>query len=414
MDNVLYWLWLTECFGAGNKRLWEVLSRFDNEPKLAFEALSRGEVAGLSPTEKYNTSHVKLSKSEQVLRYCTARNYTVIPFDSEAYPDRLRGIYNPPPVLFCMGDLGSIDDDVAITVVGARVPSEYSVTLAARICSELALVGITIVSGFALGIDSSAHQGALKVHGKTIAVLGCGLDVSYPKENEAAKLRIAENGAVVTEFLPNTPPNRLNFPQRNRILSGLSLGTLVVEAGPRSGSLITAELALSQGRDVFCIPPANLFDERYSGVIKLLRDGAIPTFNHLDILYEYYENFSHRINSINPYSSYTSKDESVIFEQEILGQATRKPIKNTTPKPHKEALISAEIEEVEDTKESINFDELTETEAKAVRLIAERGSVIADEIADELDMSVSELLALLTELELYGIVKSQAGNRFSL
>lgn len=402
MNNTVYWVWLTQVFGPGNHRLWDMLATVGNDAQAAFNVLSGGGYAELTKVEKYNLGHTHLEQSEAVMAHCAGHDFTILTYDSEDYPNRLRGIYNPPPILFCMGEFGSLDDDVAISVVGARRPSEYSIRLAKRICEELEKVGVTLVSGFALGIDSMAHQAALKNGGKTIAVLGCGLDVDYPKENSGVKKLIAKRGVVVSEFFPGTQPDPRNFPQRNRILSALSLGTLVVEAGSRSGSLITAELALSQGRDVFCVPPGDLFDERYSGVIKLIRDGAIPTFNHLDILYEYYENFSHKLNSMNPYGYYTDKDASMVFND------------NSLQKDVKRREVNSPKAAEQPPRAKIDCEDLSGAEGAIVRLLEERGSLLADEIADALAMEAAEVLALLTELELYGIVNSQAGNRFSV
>ena len=148
--------------------------------------------------------------------------------------------------------------------------------------------GFAVVSGFALGLDSAAHRAVLKEDGCTAAVLASGLDVEYPKDNESAKKLIAKNGVVISEYLPGTRPDRSSFQNRNRIISGLCFGTLVTEAAEGSGALITADHAVEQGRCLFCIPPGDIFDKRYSGVIKYLREGAVCTFSHLDIIYEYH------------------------------------------------------------------------------------------------------------------------------
>lgn len=402
MEQTKYWLWLVQAFGAGNHRLWEVLGNFVN-PEQAYLALSSESAdIALTPAEKQSISTTHISQSESVITYCGKKEIRIITYEDGEYPNRLKGIYNPPAVLFCMGSLDFVDDDVAITVVGTRKPSDYSIKVAKKISSDLVKVGVTIVSGFALGIDSMAHRSALELDGRTIAVLGCGIDYDYPRENSRVKEIIARRGAVISEFFPGTRPDGRNFPIRNRILSALSLGTLVIEADKKSGSLITAELALQQGRDVFCIPPADLFDSRYSGVVRLIRDGAVPVFSYLDIIYEYYENFSHKLNSINSDDIYSDKEDSVLFEEKIIGQASaaeeKAPPEEKKPEPPKQ----------------VDYSDLSGEQTQIMRLFETCESISVDEIAAATDFDVSEILTTLTELELFGRIKALAGNRYSL
>lgn len=405
MDGTVYWLWLLQVMGSFQLASWGLLERFET-PEAIYNALKAGNTKGLSEAQAANARKIPLEQSTKLLDYCARHDMSVIPFDSDKYPTRLKGIYNPPILLFCMGDLSFIDDEVAITVVGTRRPSEYSLDVAKLICRELASVGVVIVSGFALGIDSVAHGAALSCKGRTVAVLGCGLDYDYPIQNTKLKRVIAQRGAVVSEFLPTTKPMSGYFPQRNRIMSGLSLGTLVVEANRRSGSLITADLAVQQGRDLFCIPPASVLDERYAGVIRFLRDGAIPVFSHLDILYEYYENFSHKLSSTNPYSEYAVKSDELAPLQE----------KERIIKPSRsKRVLSQEAQEVSEPNEpSVPLAEgLNETQIKIVKLLQQR-SLLADEIAVLSTLAVEEILAELTELEIAGVVRAGSGQRYSI
>ncbi|NMB30832.1 MAG: DNA-processing protein DprA, partial [Clostridiales bacterium] len=269
--------------------------------------------------------------------------------------------------------------------------------VAREICGNLANMGAVLVSGFALGIDSVAHGEALSHREKTVAVLGCGIDYDYPTSNTKLKRIIAKNGAVISEFLPGAPPLGPNFPQRNRILSGLSLGTLVIEAHKRSGALITAELSIQQGRDLFCIPPADLFDSRYSGVIRFLRDGAIPVFSHLDILYEYYENFSHKLTASNPYGDYSiTPQESSVF--------------NVNEKSSSKKQSKKKARQV---KKDIPYKDLDEDQTKIVKLLSDR-SYLADELSVLLEMPIDMVLTALTELEIMGIVNAESGQRYSI
>ncbi|NQT23051.1 MAG: DNA-protecting protein DprA [Candidatus Omnitrophica bacterium] len=208
----------------------------------------------------------------------------VITIDDKEYPSNLKHIYNPPKVLYVKGKIVP-KDHYSIAVVGARKSSTYGRETAARLARELAEKSITVVSGMARGIDTYAHRGALESGGRTIAVLGCGINIIYPPENKSLMEEISKSGAVISEFPINTPPLRRNFPMRNRIISGLSFGVVVVEAAEKSGSLITASLALEQGREVFSVP--GRVDTRLSrGTLALIKEGAKLVENVDDILEE--------------------------------------------------------------------------------------------------------------------------------
>ncbi|MDE6149116.1 MAG: DNA-protecting protein DprA, partial [Ruminococcus sp.] len=172
----------------------------------------------------------------------------------------------------------------SIAIIGARDADDYAISATKRISAELSAKGITIISGFARGIDSAAHQAALSSSGQTIAVLGCGIDYDYPRNSRNFKEQIAQNGAVISEYFPSSAPLPENFKVRNRIVSGLSDGILVIQAGESSGTLNTASHGLTQGKDIFVMPPHDIFSKYYKGNIGLLRDGAIPVYSSNDIL----------------------------------------------------------------------------------------------------------------------------------
>ena len=200
------------------------------------------------------------------------------------YPELLGEIHSPPPILFCKGDIHCFDRQ-AVAIVGSRRPSLAGTKISESLASGLAASGFIIVSGLARGIDTAAHRGALNAGGRTIAVMGCGIDTVYPSENRDLAGAIAQAGAVITEQLPGTPPLRQNFPQRNRIISGLALGTVVIEAGRTSGALITAACALRQNRSVFAIPATPGFS-RSRGTNRLLKEGATLVESVDDVLEE--------------------------------------------------------------------------------------------------------------------------------
>ena len=203
---------------------------------------------------------------------------------SKVYPDNLKNIYNPPEKLFVDGEILPSDNN-AIAIVGTRRASYYGMEQCEKLSYDLAIRGITIISGMARGIDSAAHRGALKAKGRTIAVLGSGHNHIYPPENKKLYGEIVKNGAVVSEYEPDIPPFRTNFPKRNRIISGMSKGVVIIEAPRKSGALITADFALEQGRDVFALP-GNISSARSSGTNALIKEGAKLVEGISDILEE--------------------------------------------------------------------------------------------------------------------------------
>ncbi|HWP99823.1 MAG TPA: DNA-processing protein DprA [Vicinamibacterales bacterium] len=207
-----------------------------------------------------------------VLDRASQAGVEALPWGDGRYPALLARIADPPPVLWLLGS-AEVLATPCVAVVGSRAPSPYALEVGERIAAELAERGLTVVSGLARGVDTAAHRGALTGGGRTVAILGSGPDVVYPAENAGLAARIRERGALLSELPPGTPPRAAHFPQRNRLISGLSLAVLVVEAGPRSGSLITARCALEQGREVMAVP-GSVLTERNRGAHALLRDGA--------------------------------------------------------------------------------------------------------------------------------------------
>lgn len=403
MDIRECWIWIAQVFGPANHRVWDLTKGYDDIKEFC-QALMDGRIDSLNEKEKRAVRTTHIEQTRKLIEFTESKGMNILTYDDISYPQRLRDIYNPPTVLFCYGNLDYVDDSITLAVVGAREPSQYSVEVAQSVCTELAKVGTVLVSGFAYGIDSIAHKCALLNKSRTIAVLGCGLDYDYPPENAKLKKIVAKDGAVISEFFPGTKPFRDNFRQRNRIISGLSLGVLVVEASSSSGSLSTASHALSQGKDIFCIPTHDVLDERYAGNSSLMRDGAIPVFSHLDIVYEYFENFSHKADSNNAFEDFLLK-------------------RNTVPDSRKDSLkrkskvnmsaIKKYSKPVAEEKSEIDVSALNETQKRIVSCLKER-IMYTDELAVTLKIDISELLTELTELEIDGTIKALSGKRYSL
>jgi len=286
MREELLWLALHLVAGVGPRVFRALLSEF-GDVRAVFDA-SYDELAAVRGLSQETARSIKGAlqsarfKSEQA---AIARlGAKIVTLGSPEYPENLRHIPSPPPVLYVLGTLEA-KDSFAISVVGTRTPTHYGRRTAEELAAELASMGLTVVSGLARGIDSCAHRGALNANGRTIAVLGSGLEHIYPAEHKPLAEKIAASGAVVTELPTDARPEPRNFPIRNRIISGLSLGTVVVEAGPTSGALITASRALEQGREVFAVP-GNIKTEKSRGTNRLIRQGAKLVVSAKDIVEE--------------------------------------------------------------------------------------------------------------------------------
>lgn len=286
------WVWFANLKGIMTRKKNELLELFGT-PASIYEA----DAAALAKTGILSRENIDAILSEEprktvdeTMEKLALNNISVITQQDGAYPELLKNIADPPVCLYIKGNMSH--DEISIAVVGSRRASGYGITTSRKISSELAEFGICVISGMARGIDTAAHQGALSSGGRTIAVFGCGLDIVYPPENRRLMERIIENGAVVSEYPPGTIPAPHHFPVRNRIVSGMSIGILVVEAGEKSGSLITAQLALEQGRDVYALP-GNVISINSIGTNKLIQDGAKLVTSVYDIIDEirWYKNF---------------------------------------------------------------------------------------------------------------------------
>lgn len=272
-DDTLHWLALVLTPGLGTKRTLDLLRQYGSAEAVLRQEPRELESAGVAPALAQSmASGCMFDEAARAVEELKAQGAEVVPLTDRRYPARLREIYDPPPVLFARGRLELLDT-VMVAVVGSRRPSAYGVAVAERLGKDLGAAGVTVVSGMAKGIDTAAHGGALGAGGATVAVFGCGLDVIYPAENRKLAERIARDGLLLTEFPPGTPAHPQNFPIRNRIVSGLSEGVVVVEGKQYSGSLITARLALDQNREVFAVP-GNITQPASFGPNLLIKQGA--------------------------------------------------------------------------------------------------------------------------------------------
>ncbi len=285
-EDIKLWIALNLVPGVGKVTYRKLIERF-GDPAEVFRAqrVELKEIPGLTDNTINEILNYKIGDQlQRELQSIEEKQVTIVTMRDSAYPFNLKHIHDPPPLLYVEGELKE-EDTLAISVVGTRSPTWYGKEITTRLSEGLARRGITVVSGMARGIDSLAHTAALDAGGRSIAVLGNGLKVVYPPENRGLKERMKEQGAVISEFMMDAKPDRLNFPIRNRIISGLSLGTVVVEAPAKSGALITARIALEQNREVFAVP-GSVSSANSKGTNSLIKKGAKLVENVEDIMEE--------------------------------------------------------------------------------------------------------------------------------
>ena len=387
MSALKYWLWLTELPGLTNQTRLALLRHFptpedvyyaDPEEVLLTEGITREQAKLLEDKD--------CSGADRILADCQQLDLDLLTIQDAGYPNRLRNIYDPPCLLYVRGRLPAFDDEASIAVVGTRDCTPYGISSAEKLGYGLAAGGAVVVSGLARGVDSAALRGALRAGGTVTAVLGNGLDVVYPPENQYLYEDVAAAGALISEYPPGTPPEAKHFPVRNRIMSGLCLGTLVVEAPARSGALITAGTALEQGRDVFAVPgpidaPASV------GCNRLIRDGAGLVSDAWDILGEYEPRFPDKL-----------RREGARETPAVLGYQARQ---KTEPKP---VPPSVSI--------SRNDYSLTDDQIRLLRALTEE-PMLVDDLIELTDIPTRRVLSALTVLEIEHLVTQHSGKRYA-
>lgn len=355
-DDKKYWIGFNLVKGIGAVRFQQILSFFGDlhnawhAPEAAFRE------AGLP--ERALANFIRLRKDldlDQLYESILKKDVTVLTLLDEDYPRLLREIHQSPPVIYIKGELTSADE-FAVAIVGTRRLTDYGKQIARDISLFLAGHGLTIVSGLARGVDGLAHRNALKAGGRTIAVLGSGVDVIYPPEHRKLAETISENGAVISDYPMGTKPDGINFPPRNRIISGLSLATIVVEAGERSGALITADFAVEQGRDVFAVP-GNVLSPASRGTNSLIQKGAYALVSPQDVL---------------------------------------------------DVLDLSQIEAIKSARQVLPTDT---TEAKILQVMNFEPTHV-DEICNRVGLAVEKVSAALTMMELKGMVQHVGGMRY--
>lgn len=387
--------------GIGNYTIRRLLAAFGSaERSVAATSEELAHVDGLTPDVREQLidgrSRVPLAQELELIQQHQCHIVTI---SDDAYPSLLKQIDDPPVLLYIIGKF-PLPDTLSIAIVGSRSPTEYGKTTSQQLSQQLAARGVTIVSGFARGIDTCVHRGALEAGGDTIAVFGCGLSIIYPETNRALAEDIIKSGGLISEFPMTMPPRGTNFPRRNRVISGLASGTLVVEASDRSGSLITARHAAEQGREVFAVP-GQIFSGMSRGTHSLINQGA-TLINSVDDLLDALPQYTGTLEQGSA-APMESESETARQPSPRLDRGSKRLDKTARPQPIEEKSTPA-------SQPKINLN-LTPDE-QAVLSAIDTSEVHIDQITRVTQLPIGKVSSLLVMLELKGIVQQLPGKQF--
>ena len=417
MSDLVYWIWFASRRGLRSTVRRKLLESIGS-PKEIFAADEKTLLGcGAGDDELAALAEHDISEAERILFRCEEENVRILTMQDAEFPERLRNIPDPPYVLYIKGRLPAVDSEAVITIVGTRSSTPYGEKMARDIAYGIAKGGGIVVTGLAKGIDTRAAQGALLAGGRVIGVLGTGIDEVYPPFNGDLFADVAATGALVSEYPPKTPANKINFPARNRIMAGLALGTVVVEAPLRSGALITAHRAADYGRDVFAVP-GNADSANSRGCNGLIREGASLAENAWDILGCYEELMPDRIDRTGrlkvpeemalPEDKEQSAGNKPEQKENTSGEGffkLRVPVRKKKTEAEKEPLPGGELAK--------QLSALNENQLKIVGVMT-KPSMHIDYIIDLSHLSAATVLAEMTMLQIKGFVAQESGKCFTL
>ena len=377
---LLYWIWLATRPELKDREKLAVLERFGTAEDVYYASgAAFAGVEALSAAGWQCLQDKQLKDAQKIVTDCARKRISILTWQDSTYPSKLRSISDPPLVLYYKGKLPVFDEEPVVGIVGTRKASAYGLAAAARIGKEIAQSGGLVVSGMAEGIDAMATEGALSQGKTAVGVLGCGVDRIYPFSNRVLFRKMEQQGCLISEYPPGTPPNRWNFPRRNRIISGVSNGTVIVEAPEVSGALITARQSLEQGRDVFVVP-GNIDAPTCAGSNKLLRDGAMAALCGWDVLREYEALYPDKI----------QKQKEASVEQ-----------------PDKKDIDNLQTPSYIDLETTADFSDDERTVLQKMKA----GEQNVDDVIADSGLSPAAVLAALTMLEIKGCVQTLPGRR---
>lgn len=397
---IVYWIWLSLCLDSGSTHLMPLLERF-KDPKTIYKTpistLKDSFIVSANELKRLNNKN--LDKAYSIIDECKSLKIDIITYDSDLYPKSLRNITNPPACLYLKGSLKDINSLPVVCMVGTRKITEYGKLVAWSLAGRLTYGGITVLSGGAMGGDAAAHQGALAVGGKTIAVIPCGLNYDYLKTNMFLRNQISDSGCLISEFPPNAPLYKNAFQLRNRLLAGLSLGVIVVESPKKSGTLITVKCAIEQNRDVFVVT-GRPGDPNYAGSNELLKEGAKPIFDANDVFEEYIGKYPNIIDPEKAKTINLSKLYKYLYTPKI-------------PLLDEETRLTYTENDISEKKCKKEIDKTLPKNVQIVYNYIDNDIFTVEDIVS-CGLTFEEILSSLTQLELFGYIKAVPGGRYTL
>ena len=440
-EDRLYWVWLAEKCGVASKEFARLIARFENPFEIfRLDAEELYAVDCIDDRLRDRLSQKSLEQAYSILKYCSKNGIDIITYGDKRYPLRLKTLEDPPVLLYCIGEFPKFDDRLCIGVVGTRKISAYGMQSTYKISYELASAAVCIVSGMALGVDAVAACAAIEAGGTTVAVLGCGVDVVYPKPHAKLKRAISKHGCVISEYPPAEAPYGSNFPKRNRIISGLCQGVLVIEGNKQSGAIITAEKAISQGREVFALP-GKINESNSEGPNDLIQRGVNVALSSDDLIYHFDFLYHNAIDSVELYfaRSRSEFDASVLEKYGVSAEVhfgasempsvdtKRKADRSNASAVQKSSNTTTKNEDIAVThKASVNDDSerargadnslaVLESLDSVTRKVFEAMPIDKAISPDEFvanGISIAEAVTSLTMLEIMGLVSSLPGGTY--
>lgn len=391
-----YWVWLAELPGLKGPARLALLRHFGSPEELFFadrEELLLAE--DVPPAQAELALNRDLSAADRILAECQRLGQRILTIQDAEYPQRLRNIFDPPLVLYVKGRMPAMDEEAAVAVVGTRECTPYGTACGERLGQELAASGGVVVTGLARGVDSAAARGALRAGGTVVGVTGGGLDVVYPPENGNLYADVAAAGVLLSEYPPGSPPDKSHFPVRNRIMSGLSVAALVVEAPKQSGALITARLALEQGREVYAVPgPIDAPDS--AGCNRLIRDGAGLAAEGWDILRDFQERFPEKLRPAGKRPDWTPLPTRRRAAPEPRQKPEAAPEETRLPAPR-----------------AVSQSGLTDDQIALLRALEAENPIQVDDLIQATGIPARRVSSALTMLEIDGMVHPHSGKRYT-
>lgn len=437
--NVLYYIWLNTSLRAGSSAP-KILLEHYKSIKNVFEASYEDYLLlGISKKDARKLSDKNLDMAKEYYNFCVNKKIGVLCYDHPLYPGRLKCISDPPAMFYYKGKVEMLDDYPSFAMVGTRSCSENGLRYSYRLGYKAAARGAAIVNGLALGCDAGALTGALDADGYAVGILGCGIDKVYPAGNKALYERLSKNGLILSEFAPFSAPEGRNFPVRNRVISGMTLATVILEADANSGAMITAAHAYSQGKKIYAIP-GDIVNKLYEGPLQLIKNGAKTVTDADDFILEYALMFPHRIALTENVLIPKEKENDLVnlaFSAYEIAKKTDNEKKRTLPEPGKMVKKTKTSKALSDTKEvnadkpeekntfakpeekskseyspnKIDLSPLSAPEQMIMRMFFENETLSVDEIASK-GIKVDDVLSSLTMLEIYGYLTALPGGRY--